>query len=635
VARAPYNFIPLNEKVVPAQSICHFDSFDSERLSGFISIEIKTITPLFIRGNKENFLNPNNRLIIQGSSIRGMIRNLVEVFTCSKFRKYHQYEDRRMYFRAMADGAKRLKELYEREINENIEAGYLKYDPKDKKYLIKPSSGYETIPYESNKKFKYIKSGDCYEVHSGPMNGKKKNWKILPPSQEQCLPVDPDVIKAYQEDINRSDRVFNIVEIAREGKFKELKFDDGVPVFYKREDDKVTSFGHTRNYRLPYPKYISDHIPEELGKEDVLDISEAIFGRSGKNNSQIIAGRVYFEDSLPRNFSEINIKTTALKILASPKPTTFQHYLKQKKGIYTKLSELEHWGDASAVIRGYKYYWHRANPNPNNIDSTLWLENSLDLRKKDIDRWLTENPKKKEIWESFKLDIKKDSNDEEKINIKWNLIQNKTKLIALLVEYYNLDNSVFKKLNLSKPQNSIVNMVSENEIFQSRIRFENLTDVELGALLFALDLPDGCAHKLGMGKPLGLGTIKITPKLTLINRDTRYQNIFDKDGSWVTGEEFISDISKYKNKFTEYIGKNYNNKNIVTSDDYWSKDSRLQELKYLLSIDEKMKEPSWKEKTRYMLIKNDNDNDNDNNKNEFKERPVLPRPSEVINSNLY
>ena len=201
----------------------------------------------------------------------------------------------------------------------------------------------------------------------------------------------------------------------------------------------------------------------------------------------------------------------------------------------------------------------------------------------------------------------------------------------MLVEYYNLDNSVLKKLNLSKPQNSIVNMVSENEIFQSRIRFENLTDVELGALLFALDLPDGCAHKLGMGKPLGLGTIKITPKLTLINRDTRYQNILDKDGSWVTGEEFISDISKYKNKFTEYIGKNYNNKNIVTSDDYWSKDSRLQELKYLLSFDEKMKEPSWKEKTRYMLIKNDNDD----NKNEFKERPVLPRPSEIINSNLY
>src|SRR5690606_7146534 len=47
------------------------------------------------------------------------------------------------------------------------------------------------------------------------------------------------------------------------------------------------------------------------------------------------------------------------KILASPKPTTFQHYLKQPRGVGTETNQLRHYGDSDALIRGHKLYWRQ------------------------------------------------------------------------------------------------------------------------------------------------------------------------------------------------------------------------------------------------------------------------------------
>ncbi len=42
-----------------------------------------------------------------------------------------------------------------------------------------------------------------------------------------------------------------------------------------------------------------------------------------------------------------------------------------------------------------------------------------------------------------------------------------------------------------------------------KLRFFNLSEAELASLVYALVLEDGLAHKLGYGKPLGLGTVRI------------------------------------------------------------------------------------------------------------------------------
>jgi hypothetical protein len=77
-ATAPYNFIPLPEKIVTAPEVdLDFSSFQDGLLSGYIDLSIEAKTDLFIRGEMEKFFSIKDRPTIPGSSMRGLIRSLV------------------------------------------------------------------------------------------------------------------------------------------------------------------------------------------------------------------------------------------------------------------------------------------------------------------------------------------------------------------------------------------------------------------------------------------------------------------------------------------------------------------------------------------------------------------------------
>jgi CRISPR-associated protein (TIGR03986 family) len=59
--------------------------------------------------------------------------------------------------------------------------------------------------------------------------------------------------------------------------------------------------------------------------------------------------------------------------------------------------------------------------------------------------------------------------------------------------------------------------------FEFNVDFDNLTAWELGLLCYAIKPSEHYRHKLGMGKPIGLGTVNISiEKLELIDRQQRY-----------------------------------------------------------------------------------------------------------------
>ncbi len=107
-AKAPYNFVPLNDKIAPSEfngkEIPPFDTFNSELngkklLSGYIDIEIKNETPLYIGSDEKGvFFGTciNGVPVIPGSSIRGLIRTLVEIMGFSKMKFVDS--DRRLFF---------------------------------------------------------------------------------------------------------------------------------------------------------------------------------------------------------------------------------------------------------------------------------------------------------------------------------------------------------------------------------------------------------------------------------------------------------------------------------------------------------------------------------------------------------
>ncbi|MEZ5038504.1 MAG: TIGR03986 family CRISPR-associated RAMP protein [Saprospiraceae bacterium] len=137
--KAPYNFVPVNHKVVPAywgDFISHDVPFEDGE-SGTIQVTIHTHSPLFVRDglkDKEEdkvqqFSSFSERYFIPGSSIKGMLRNVLEILT---FSKMNMVNDHRFAIRDL-----NAAEVYRERIKINeINAGWLQKKG-DGNYVIK------------------------------------------------------------------------------------------------------------------------------------------------------------------------------------------------------------------------------------------------------------------------------------------------------------------------------------------------------------------------------------------------------------------------------------------------------------------------------------------------------------------
>ncbi len=79
--------------------------------------------------------------------------------------------------------------------------------------------------------------------------------------------------------------------------------------------------------------------------------------------------------------------------------------------------------------------------------------------------------------------------------------------------YRHQDKAVPEEYTGKKPidQNRTVHgALNPGAIFEFTLDFENLAPLELGALLYSLELEEGMFHRLGYAKPLGFGSTKIT-----------------------------------------------------------------------------------------------------------------------------
>src|SRR5207253_1766302 len=151
---------------------------------------------------------------------------------------------------------------------------------------------------------------------------------------------------------------------------------------------------------------------------------------------------------------------------------------------------------------------------------------------------------------------------------------------------------------------------------KSFVYFENLSCEELGALLTALQLDDSQRHQIGMGKPYGLGSVKITPTFIVQDRKKRYESLFDGDESWsIPTKDLIEDCKRiFENKVLE----TYNSvadKTVST----FQQIPRLRELFIMLEWENASPSP----KKKYRGLESDED------KKMWRNRYVLPSPSYV------
>jgi len=669
-AVAPYNFVELPEVIVPAEPLpennCYHEYSehkDSEvntikikRHTGKIECTLTTSSPLYIRcgmiptdfakfGSKPDdeltdeekekkreilssfFENPANYFpTIPGSSIRGMIRTMVEIISYSKIDKV---TDKKLIYRDFIHPS--LQEAYRDRLLR--EEGDKKYSfLMQAGYIVSEGSGWAIQPAKSlvegasfarieNEKsqIERLVQRSWYDIHNArqvtvhvdpitwhphrgdfielyyakatlPWGHSNKSWGVLvktgerpnkkmdcviglPDESVKSIPIPDSMIQDYKE------------QITKEQKEKILKNKEGIlkhmhPVFYLIEDGKLVFFGHTMMFRLPYQQSIKAFIPEPEYKvlsnysynSPLLDITEAIFGFAKdkkQKEEQTQAGRVFISDAKCQKAADEDIWLTANaaqpmtpKILASPKPTTFQHYLVQKSD---KSEELKHYASSpkETAIRGHKLYWHQGS-----------------------------------------------------------------------VQQSQIEEGETNKIEKARSQYTDIKPIKENVSFAFTIWFENLSEVELGALLWVLNLAaaDGYRLSLGMGKPLGMGAIQIKYQLSLSNCQKRYTQLF-QNSKWASDaydSDYIQEAQKKcLRKFEYYVCQHIA-----------PEVERLQDVQRIKTLLIMLRWTGVSENSsRYMEIERKQQpcigklGKNGKGTNEYKERPVLPTPLQVMKDN--
>jgi len=630
-AMAPYNFVPLPEKVycvetgieVRGEKIKPWerqDEFIAGTNHGWIDLEICTLTPLFIRGavtrdnnglwdrRPEPYLTPEGRPAIPGSSLRGMVRSLVEILS---FAKIQPVTDQKPFFRTVSDD--RIGKEYRARVlrgGQKPTGGFVRRDgdnwtiapcevvrvsremltraglrfPDKPSYT--PDWSYQhrecwvRMRSESDevKEIKFDNPGkDGWTrgrlVLTGNAPSKEREFVFLDePPADSRIRIPEEIWERFHDDdqiTQWQEGAFPVNQPEKGCRRMPGGLRDGEPVFFLVDEsrkseanpDGLVFLGRAQMFRLPYDLSPADLVPDSI-RDAGLDLAEAMFGRVGKDK-QAIKGRVFFEDAVacdggPEWLEEIIVP----RILSSPKVTTFQHYLTQDGGrekdkLTTYLN-----GDRT-TIRGHKLYWHRWNSNQG---------------------------------------------------------------LAQVKEPQRHD-QLLQDLSGPNPrdsQHTLIKPVKAGVTFKGRIRFENLTDLELGALLSALELPEGCAHRLGMGKPLGLGSVQISARLHLVNRSRRYT-------SWAEEGATSDDGARFRRVFVETMRRHAQQagETLIYGNNGVRGIARLDALFLLLEWHHR---PPVEE-TRYMQIEGGDDRrfpaDRQGKVNEFRERPVLPSPHKV------
>lgn len=105
---APYNFVPFSEKILEyKEEVPAHDSVDPDLKTGEIHVTLTADTPVFVSdGNRDDphfFRGPDGRFMLPGSTIRGMVRANMQILGFGLIRVGEDLEDQRLFYRRLAD----------------------------------------------------------------------------------------------------------------------------------------------------------------------------------------------------------------------------------------------------------------------------------------------------------------------------------------------------------------------------------------------------------------------------------------------------------------------------------------------------------------------------------------------------
>ena len=525
-ASAAYNFVRLPEHVIPAEFYNgHFEGVTKDVLkaycdhvqqadthTGYIDLTITTETPLFIGGTSKQdedtpleFYGGQDNPTIPGASLKGMVKQIFKIVTASSFRPYQRgtglgdFEDRHLYFRDFASSITSLKEYYASRM-----VGMEKNGKGEMKAATKATPGfiiqtvdnnYFAIPSESRK----ISYSDDYEML------KKKDT----PS------------------IDWNDKYVNI----HTGRMNSKKT-------YMR----ITRPGNFEGKRIPILQDCLDSYADDKNR-GTLNLLDKKVGKTGEAaKSYTRCNDVKFV--VPCFFSE---KDGIVEHFGHGRFYRIAYDLKISDHLPTTLEQHNNGVDLCDSVFGYGDNWAGRLSF-----SDAHVEGPVRMCQSDYPHPLMgPNPT------SFQLYLEQDVDNHSTYN-HWG---HEGASIRGYKMYWHQPLAKAKAWTRTEEEKAIkgtrkIRPVDTGVTFKSRIHFDRLSSVELGALLMSLDLDHYSGgnrrtyYKLGMGKSIGFGSIKLESAVTVFDGKERYGSLFGGD-TWNTGDSTTTS-KEYVESFTQY-----------------------------------------------------------------------------------
>ena len=536
-AHAPYNFVPFSDKkpLLPYSSEADLPAHDKimpDLKTGEIHITLQAETPVFVSdGSKTQqgkqalhfFRRTNGDLAIPSSSIRGMVRENMQILGYGRIQTEEDFEDYRVYFREIASArdavGSNVKQYYRTALDvqtnrspdtgksysrpEAVCSGYLCKE--EGKYVIRPTKEpcfrvsrkhpdvaalgelyAKTVPVSFRTRGERVASISLQASSSGEQKGTllftgkaagKPNHLYLFPEPDYDAPelaLTKEDILAYKIDLEQRQNALKGLRKTQGRRdqsdeewlsFWQLPEKDGErkPVFYIAHDGHIY-FGMSMFLRIGYPHTLAEGIPPSqrdpgTGAYTPLDFPHAILGFAGKETSY--RSRVSFGDFSAEPGAKESGPISL--ILANPKPGYYPGYVRDGKD-YTR---------EDFQLRGYKQYWLKdvqptqVEPGKENVGSTICP-------------------------------------------------------------------------------------LPAGTVFHGTIRFKNLADVELGLLLWSLRLEENCFQTIGMGKPYGYGRMKLgIDTLRLLD----YKALYGTDLTACAWNEETGSVQEYIQKYDAYAAE--------------------------------------------------------------------------------
>lgn len=568
---APYNFISLNEVVYTPEwaKLISQDIPFSDGISGSIELKIKAQTPIFVRNGHNGDLSladreeneeyksfsktADNRYFIPGTSIKGAIRNILEIMSYGKMRLDKQ--------RKFAQREWNNESLYNIKKNQNkIKCGWLKWEPRKGYYIVDCGKPYrighnrldEYIFSQTQKKdlfefyFRNLEEGnngsndDMTKLNQIAEGRESKNYIFENEFLLDGRKYDPKTatFKYALVDGLRLDDLCFVLDENKSQKGTNKK----VMVCAEGNGDfkgSIVFTGQPNQWILPRPKQLNPN----AGKfyDFVFKKPETSFDKDGK---EILPPSIKLTDEEFNNYQSIYKDSPdwlywVSKVSTTGIPVFFWKEDKEKKMKWglAMLFKLPYDKTPYETLPDNHKPDKEGNENFDLADCIFGTTNGNRLLKGRVSFGhafcTNEDPQQADyvrlILSSPKASYYPCYIAQSRTNGKLNTY-NDGRISGW--KRYIVRTSVgdLPELPADVSENTYTTLypLESGTEFTSVVRFHNLRPVELGALLSALTFHNHpeCFHQLGQGKPFGYGKVKIDSVLQIA--DNRYKK-FEKE----------------------------------------------------------------------------------------------------------